>query len=119
MNCKSKPNDPDQVEKECKSSTCFCPLVTDNWLALHFVVDPNTLAEGPPFSSFAASPESHLVDFTVSFTEGHHRAIIVKGLATDVHFALQKSSLKCQTRASGQFIMVKRKSTTSSLWRVG
>ena len=35
-------------------------------LVLHAAVDPNPLAEGPPFSS----PDSHLVDFAAPFSEG-------------------------------------------------
>lgn len=41
-------NDPDQLEKQ---------------------VDPNPLAEGPLFSSFAVSPGTHVVDFAVSLPE--------------------------------------------------
>ncbi|KAI9454478.1 hypothetical protein BJY52DRAFT_1284540 [Lactarius psammicola] len=44
----NKSDDPDRVEKQ---------------------VDPNTLGEAPPFSPSAVSPDSHLVDFAVSFSE--------------------------------------------------
>ncbi|KAF8264563.1 hypothetical protein EI94DRAFT_458624 [Lactarius quietus] len=68
MNSENKSNDPDRVEKQGKSFGYS--LSRGSPLSyISSAVDPNPLAEGPPSSFFTVSPDSHIVDFAVSFSE--------------------------------------------------